>query len=388
MKKHLLTITALLCAFLPLCACGEEETAEEPADQSVAVEVAKVERGSISAESTVSGEVAAGKQESAYVGLSALCTNVYVEVGDTVSKGDLLCTVDLSSLWANYDTAVMSYQNAQQSYNDQAAILQKQVDMAAKNLEDTKALFELGGASQMEIDNAQLTYDNAVAGMTSALNQLKVGVKSAKDSMDQITNSLAGVDRSGKVTAPVSGTILACNIAKNSYVSAGVPVATIEASGDKEITVAISEALLPKVSEGSKVSVNVSSLEREFEGTIKEIDRSANPATHLYGVTVSVPAAAAEGLRSGLFADVTFYTDTQSNVVVVPTEAIQTGTEGQYVYTLAPDSTAHQRTVTTGLVGDGVTEITSGLEGGETLVTVGQFYLSEGAVARVVSPEV
>lgn len=388
MKKQLLTIAALLCAFLPLCACGEEETVEEPADQSVAVEVAKVERGSISAESTVSGEVAAGKQESAYVGLSALCTAVYVEVGDTVNKGDLLCTVDLSSLWANYETASMNYQNAQQSYNDQAAILQKQVDLAAKNVEDAKALFELGAASQMEVDNAQLAYENAVAGQTSALNQLQVGVKSAKDSMDQITNSLAGVDRSGKVTAPISGTILACNIAKNSYVSAGVPVATIEANDKIEISVAISEALLPKVSVGNKVSVSVSSLDREFEATIKEIDKAANPATHLYGVTISVPSSASSGLRSGIFADVTFFTDTQNNVVIVPTEAIQTGTDRQYVYTLAPDNTAHQRTVTTGLVGDGVTEVTSGLEGGETLVTVGQFYLSEGAAARVVSPEV
>ena len=42
----------------------------------------------------------------------------------------------------------------------------------------------------------------------------------------------------------------------------------------------------------------------------------------------------------------------------------------------------------TGLVGDGETEVTSGLAGGETLVTVGQFYLSDGAEARVVTPEV
>lgn len=89
-----------------------------------------------------------------------------------------------------------------------------------------------------------------------------------------------------------------------------------------------------------------------------------------------------------MFADVNFKTDTQSDVVIVPTEAIQTGVDGQYVYTLDADNIAHKVAVQTGLVSDGETEVTSGLVGGETLVTVGQFYLSDGAEARVVSPEV
>ena len=94
------------------------------------------------------------------------------------------------------------------------------------------------------------------------------------------------------------------------------------------------------------------------------------------------------GLFSGMFADVTFYTDTQNNVVVIPTEAIQTGVDGQYVYILDSEDLAHKVMVETGLVGDGVTEITAGLSGGERLVTVGQFYLSEGDPVRVVSGEV
>lgn len=44
----------------------------------------------------------------------------------------------------------------------------------------------------------------------------------------------------------------------------------------------------------------------------------------------------------------------------------------QYVYTIDSDNIAHRIPVETGLVGDGETEITSGLSGGETLVTVGQ----------------
>ena len=79
-----------------------------------------------------------------------------------------------------------------------------------------------------------------------------------------------------------------------------------------------------------------------------------------------------------------FFTDTQNDAVVIPTESILTGSDSQYVFTLDSENIAHRVDVETGLVGDGVTEVTSGLYGGETLVKVGQFYLSEGASARVV----
>ena len=89
-------------------------------------------------------------------------------------------------------------------------------------------------------------------------------------------------------------------------------------------------------------------------------------------------------MLAGMFAEITFFTDSQSNVVVIPTEAIQTGVDGSYVYVLDSDNIAHRVSVETGLVGDGVTEVTSGLAEGDALVTVGQFYLSEGTQARVV----
>jgi multidrug efflux pump subunit AcrA (membrane-fusion protein) len=109
--------------------------------------------------------------------------------------------------------------------------------------------------------------------------------------------------------------------------------------------------------------------------------------THLYGVKIAVPPSMGQRMLSGMFAEVTFFTDNQSDVVIVPTEAIQTGVDGSYVYILDADNIAHRVTVETGLVGDGVTEVTSGLAGGEALVTVGQFYLADGSPARVVVPQ-
>lgn len=386
MKKTILCFTMALAMLFLLCSCGEEEAQET--DNTTPVEIAMVEKGSISAESNVSGQVASGDQQSVFVALSVRCTNVYVEAGDYVSAGQTICTLDMASTWANYETAVKSYEAAQKSYNDQSSVLSQQVAMAEKNVADTQALFEIGAASQLEVDNAKLQLENARAGMNSALSQLEVSMKNYQATITQLESSLANIDRSGNVSAPISGNILALNAAKNTFVSPSAPVATIDSTADMEITASVSEALVSKLSVGGKVNVAISSAGKEFQASISSVDRSANPQTHLYGVTIRIPSGSASDLLSGMFADITFYTDTQSNVVVVPSEAIQTGLEGQYVYTVDGNNLAHKVPVETGLVGDGVTEITSGLTGGEKLVTVGQFYLSEGSEVRIVSAEV
>ncbi len=140
-------------------------------------------------------------------------------------------------------------------------------------------------------------------------------------------------------------------------------MATIDSTSDMEVQVGVSEALVGKLQVGGSVSVRVDSANKEFQGTIATIDKGANASTHLYGVSIKVPAGYTNGLLSGMFADVVFYTDTQRDVVIVPTEAIQTGIDGSYVYTLDSENIAHRVPVETGLVGDGETEITSGLSG-------------------------
>lgn len=388
MRKRIISLLLAVSALVLLTACGQEDETTTQEKTATAVEITKVTRGSISAQSTVSGQVASGDEQSVSVALSTRCTDVYVEVGDTVSAGQALCTLDVTATMANYKTASLSYSNAKKSYNDQSALLSQQVAQAEKNYNDTLALFEMGAASQMEVDNAKLTWDNARTSMTSALDQLQVGMQNYQATMQQLESSLANINSNGSVVAPISGTIQSLSATKNGFVSPSMPIATIESTSDMEVQVGVSESLVSKISVGNQTTVSIDSANKTFMAPITSIDKVANAATHLYGVTIKIPSSYVSGLLSGMFADVNFKTDTQSDVVIVPTEAIQTGVDGQYVYTLDADNIAHKVAVQTGLVGDGETEVTSGLAGGETLVTVGQFYLSDGAEARVVTPEV
>lgn len=385
-KTAALLLAPVLALSLTACGGGEQTQDEDGAQAAgVAVQVETVAQDTIAAENKVSGKISADNETVIMIASAAKCTAVYFEAGDQVEAGDILCTLELGSALANYNAARIGYSGAVQSYNDQKAVLDKQVQLAADNASNTRALFEIGAASQLEVDQAELNYSNAVAGRNAALTQLESGIQSAKSGLEQLDTALENVDADGNVIAPMAGTLATMNAVENSFISNSMPLAVIDGPDQMKVTVSVSEALVPKISIGSQADVYVSAVDESFSAVIRSVEQAANLQTRLYTVTLTVPADAG-GLLSGMFADVTFFTDVSQNTVVVPTEAILTSGGVQYVY-VVEDGTARYVEISTGLTGNGVTEVTSGLSAGQQLVTVGQAYLHEGDSVRVVSGE-
>ena len=164
-----------------------------------------------------------------------------------------------------------------------------------------------------------------------------------------------------------------------------MPVAVINGAEQMKITVSVSEALVPKLAIGDQADVAVSAAGAQFSGTVRSVEKAANMQTQLYTVTISVPAEVS-GLLSGMFAEVTFHTDSADNVITVPSQAVLTRGDTRYVF-VVEDGAAKYVEVTLGMMGSGVTEVTSGLTAGQQLVTVGQSYLSDGDPVRIVSGE-
>ena len=388
-QKRILSLALAAAMALSLTACGSKSDSSGSADDTptgVAVQVQPVTADTISTENKVSGKVVSDNESSVFVASSAKCTAVYVDAGDMVSAGQKLCTLDLASTISSYNAANISYNSAVQSYQDQKNVFDSQIALYTKNVNDLKALKEIGAASQTEIDQAQLQLESAQATKNSTLSQLEAGMQSYKSNVEQLSTVLENVDGAGNVIAPISGTLVTLNAEENAFVSPSMPVAVIDGVDQMKISVSVSEALVPKLTIGDSVDVAVSAASQTFAGTIRSVEQAANAQTKLYTVTVSVPSDVS-GLLSGMFADVTFHTDTASGAIVVPTESILTSGSTQYVYVVQDDNTAKYVEVTTGLTGNGVTEVTSGLSAGQQLVTVGQSYLSDGAAVRVVSGE-
>ena len=386
--KRFLSLTVAGAMALAMTGCQSKEEDSSQQDDTavgVAVQVQQVELSSIATDNNVSGKVAADSQTSIMVAAAAKCTAVYVEAGDEVKAGDKICTLDLASTIAAYNAAKITYDSTVNSYADQKAVLDKQIALYEKNLKDTKALFDIGAASQAEIDQAELTLMGAKNQRETALSQLEAGMQSYKSNVQQLDQVLQDVDSKGNVIAPVSGTLVSLSATENGYVSASMPVAVINGAEQMKITVSVSEALVPKLAIGDQADVVVSAAGAQFSGTVRSVEKAANMQTQLYTVTLSVPAEVS-GLLSGMFAEVTFHTDSADNVITVPSQAILTSGETRYVF-VVEDGAAKYVEVTLGMMGSGVTEVTSGLTAGQQLVTVGQSYLSDGDPVRIVSGE-
>ena len=381
MKKRVISLALALVLALSLAGCGEKTT-EDTTPTGVAVQVQTVASQDISTENTVSGQVTAGSETSVYVTATAKCTAVYVEAGDAVKAGDVICSLDMESSLAQYRAAEIGYTSAMSSYESQKDVLDKQVALYEKTWNDTEALLAIGAASQVEVDSAELQYLSAAAQRDSTLAQLEAGVQNAKSGYEQLALAMENIDSQGNVIAPVDGVLASLTASEGSLVSPNYAVAVIDGAEQMKVSVMVSEALVPKIAIGDTVKVNVNAADASFDGTVRSVEKAANMQTKLYTVTVTVPAEV-EGLLNGMFADVTFYTAVSEGTVAVPTDAILTSGETQYVF-VVENGTARQVEVTTGLNSSGVTEITSGLEAGVQLVTVGQQYLTDGDAVRIV----
>ena len=100
MKKVISFLLALsMSASLMGCSKQEEQTGEEqPSSAGVAVQVTTVGADTISAENTVSGKIVAENETAVYVMATATCLEVYVEEGQEVRAGDILCKLDVNSM--------------------------------------------------------------------------------------------------------------------------------------------------------------------------------------------------------------------------------------------------------------------------------------------------
>ncbi len=425
MEKRIFSLLLAGAMVVSLTSCGskdEEEGAEDtPTVIGTAVEVASAERGSMATENTLSGQVIADKSVSVVPMAQGMVSGLEAEVGDTVEEGELLFTIDTSTVTAGYGALTTSYEatkemtdesiknaqiaveNAQiQKGNAQLALSNAQIALqsAQNNLYNTQQLFLVGAASQVELTAAFDALSQAEAGVAqaqSAVDQADYGIQQAengvaqaqasqKSSLAQIQSSMSSMGaqaKNGKVKAPCSGLVTSVSVVNGGF-AGGSPAMTIAQDGLTRVSVSVSESIYGKLRVGDTAEVSIPSLlDEPYTAQIAHIDIAANPQTALYEVRLHTPDDLE--IPIGTFAEVTFFSDRREDVVRIPTEAILTDNEQKYVYVLdSGRKTASRKDITTGLTGETQTEVTSGLTGTETVVVKGQSYLSDGAAVRVV----
>ena len=341
MRQILKSVTVLAAAALAV-SCGNRggKADVKPQEETKIplVEVYSAAYMTVSHETVYSSTVQANIVNNISPQTAGRIRKLNVEVGDFVSKGQILAEIDRMQL-------------------EQAELKLKNDE---RELERCRQLLNEGGLSQSDFDSMELAF------------------KVSKTSYDNLVENTI-------LRSPVSGVITARNYDVGDMYSMSSPVYTVQQITPVKLLVAVSETDYTRISKGDKCVITADALPGEsFKGSVVSIYPVMDPSSHTFNVEVQVPNANAR-LRPGMYARVSLNMgDTES--IVIPDAAIvkQQGSGQRTVFVLKDDDTAEVRLVTLGKFFDGQYEVLEGLSEGDRVVSKGQASLRAGVKVEVV----
>ncbi len=129
------------------------------------------------------------------------------------------------------------------------------------------------------------------------------------------------------------------------------------------------------------VIADPSATDEPLTGSLSFIDNTVDPTTGVIRLKARF-ANTGTLLWPGQMVDIQLRLTSLPDCIVVPSQAVQIGQKGSYVYVVRDDQTVEYRPVTPGMFADNNTMITAGLQAGERVVTDGQMQLADGVTIK------
>ena len=334
------TVAALVVVLSASCGNNASKGAQQTevlADVSPTVSVEQVSVREVPQTATYTSTVQAFVKNNIAPQMAGRITKINVEIGDNVTKGQILAEMDKSSL------------------------LQAQLQLQNQEveLERLKALYEAGGISKSDFDAVELA------------------VKVAKTQVENLEENTV-------LRSPVNGVVTARNYDAGDMYAMSAPIYTVEQIKPVKLLVAISESDYTKVKKGDSVEIAADALPgTKFYGKVGKIYPTIDPATRTFTVEV-VEDNNYSTLRPGMFARVIVDFGSNNNVVIPDVAVVkQQGSGERFVYVLNADGTVTYTKVVLGRRMGTEYEVLEGLSDGDRIVTGGQIRLKDGIKVTV-----
>ncbi|MDR2388730.1 MAG: efflux RND transporter periplasmic adaptor subunit [Tannerellaceae bacterium] len=324
-------------ALLLSCTPGEKKTEEATAKPKVKLQTVRAEEVEQYREFTATVEAAVSNKIAPQAPVRI--RTLHVEVGDHVSKGQILAVMDATNLRQ----------------------LEIQISNQETEFKRIDELYKIGGVSQ------------------STWEAQKTAIEVARETLENLKEN-------NELPSPVAGMVTARNYDSGDMYSGALPVYVVEQIRPVKLLVHVSESYFTKVKKGMEVDVRLDVYGDEaFAGRVHLVHPTIDPATRTFPVEVRIPNND-ERIRPGMFARVTMNFGARGHVVA-PDLAIvkQSGSGDRYIYLYNPDGSVTYQKVELGRrLGDRY-EILSGLEDGNRVVVSGQSRLTNGMEVEVVN---
>lgn len=334
-------------------AVSGKEAATKPA---LTVSTVQPSTASLAIKIAANGNIAAWQEASVGAEASGLrLTQVLVNVGDAVKKGQLLATFAGDAVQADVAQAKASLLEAEANALD-----------AKGNAERARTLQNTGALSTQQI-NQYLTAEKTAAARVQAA---------------QATLNAQGVrTQNTQVRAPDNGVISARNATVGAVVGAGAELFRMIRGGRLEWRAEVTSAELGRVKPGAVATV-IAADGSSVQGKVRMIAPTVDPQTRAALVYVDLPAS--PSIKAGMFAKGEFALGA-ANALTLPQQALVLRDGFTYAMRVETNSKVTQIKLQTGRrIGD-LVEVTQGATTNERYVAAGAAFLADGDTVRVVA---
>ena len=342
------------------------------------VQTASVQTGDIDDVVTAQGKLEPKTYVDVGTQVSGQLKKLYVDLGDTVTKGELVAEIDPTV-----------YQTKVDADRAHLKTLEAQLDQQQATLEQTKLVFDRDSGlvathaiSQQDFESAQAAYKVALAQVES----LKAQIEEEQSSLD---GDLANLGYT-KIYSPISGTVVVSDIKQGQTVNASQQAPTIVEVADLDtmtVRAQVAEADVMRVHAGMKASfTTLGDMSHKWHGTVRQVLPSPETVNDvvLYDVLIDVDNAE-HRLMTGMTTQVFFEIGSAHGVPTIPVSALGQreaakdgdGTEAYTVHAMEGGKMV-SKLVQVGLMDRLRAEVKSGLAVGDVVVLKGSATESGG----------
>ena len=350
MKKNFLAL--IFCTGILLTGCGEEVAETKPP----LVKVEQVKFTSTSQEENYSGTIQGRYEKNLAFQVGGKILSRNVQVGDRVSAGQILMTIDPKDV---------AEQNRSADAQVQSALAQ--LNLAKSNLERYSELFSQNAVAEATLENYQTQYDAALATYKAAVAQA-----------EQTKNALGYTN----LVADASGVISAVNAEVGQVVAAGQTILTLIQTNEFEVAANIPENKISEIKIEQPCEIKFWANNQIVEGRVREISPVADSTSRTFPVKISLQNFSAENIQLGMTVTVNFISQKVSQQeIILPLSAIYQTAEKKQVWLVKDNKVSLKEIAATDFENNSVK--VRGLSKGDLVVVAGVNKLREGQEVRI-----
>ena len=373
--------------------------ARKGGSQGIPIETVVVSKGDIIVKVPANGVLEEVEKKLVYYENSSRVKSTEVEIGESVTKGQLLAVVDTVDFNGKVNVAIeqqdiekISLQKLEkarmEAINNSKSILTD----ARLALQRNKELLETGAISQLEFEKIHRSWQDAEKDYQEYLHnedslyydikkmykQINISQINVKDLLDQREKQISNI------VSPIDGIVTQRNLEAGGFTNPTTPCFIISNLDNLEIKINVSEYDISKVKLGQEVEIVTDAIsDKTFKGTVEKIApvatrvNTGQSTETVVGVTIKV-LDAHEFLKPGFTVKTRIISEKKENTIVVPYDAIQTEKNGTKFLFVVKDNVANKIEVQVGIESDFNIEIIGNLNEGDEIVLSPPVTLKDG----------